>query len=371
MVLNLYRRFSKCSQYAPQLLVTSWHHSKPVTAIEQELSVVYMRLRSPVSGTSTFGALAKWLVKLIPELRSLARYLRSSRVAVVNIHFPSLAAIQFIMVKRLFIPRMKVILSFHGMDIVNAAATNGLERALWRFLLRSADACVGCSDALTKSIHEFYTPAKPVITIHNGLDIDHVMQERNADAILHENLAKRLFLLSVAALEHKKGLDTLIRAFRSVKDQCGIDIALALVGPERGVGSELRRLTEELGLEESVVFCGEVPHADLHVYYKRATIFCLTSRVEPFGIVLLEAGAFGCPVVATDVGGIPEIITHGKTGRLFPAEDVEALARELLDLLSDTEERQRLGQSLCNHVREKFSWQAAADAYLRLTRVNP
>lgn len=366
VVINLYRRFLEAGNYNPQLLVTSWRHKKPEITTELGLSVVRMRVRSPLSDASVFRSLVAWSVTLIPELRSIAHYLRRNRVAVVNVHFPSLGALQFILVKRLFMPRLKVILSFHGMDIVNAATTNGMERRLWRLLLRTADACVGCSDALTRAILEFHAGVKHAVTIHNGLDIDHFMRERNAGAVLNERLAHRSFLLSVAALEHKKGLDTLLRAFRLVRERAGADIALALVGPDRGAGSELRQLAKELGLEESVVFCGEVPHADLHVYYAQAMVFCLASRLEPFGIVLLEAGAFRLLVIATSVGGIQEILDHGRTGRLVPVDNPGAFAREILDLVQAPSERARLGNELFNHVSRRFSWGRAYQQYLAL-----
>jgi glycosyltransferase involved in cell wall biosynthesis len=218
---------------------------------------------------------------------------------------------------------------------------------------------------LTRAIHEL-AQTKRALTIHNGLDIDHFMRGRNLKATLDPRLLQRPFVLSVAALEPKKGLDTLLRAFRLVRERTGPDITLALVGPDRGMGAELSQLAKELGLDQSAIFCGEVPHADLHVYYAKAMIFCLASRFEPFGIVLLEAGAFRLPVIATSVGGIPEILEHGITGRLVPADDPGAFAREILDLVQAPSERARLGNALFDHVNRHISWGQAYQQYLDL-----
>ena len=98
------------------------------------------------------------------------------------------------------------------------------------------------------------------------------------------------------------------------------------MGCEHGAGAELRELAREMKLSDHVVFGGEMPHCDLHVYYEAASVFCLPSRVEPFGIVLLEAGAFRCPVVATSTGGVPEILTDRVNARLVPPDDPAALA---------------------------------------------
>ena len=77
----------------------------------------------------------------------LDRYLRASDVANVNVHYPSLTALQFILVRLFFQPDLKIILSFHGLDLTHSLQSKGLERLMWRLLLRWADAVVSCSDA--------------------------------------------------------------------------------------------------------------------------------------------------------------------------------------------------------------------------------
>jgi glycosyltransferase involved in cell wall biosynthesis len=116
------------------------------------------------------------------------------------------------------------------------------------------------------------------------------------------------------------------------------------------------------------VFCGEIPHSDLHAYYEAASVFCLPSLAEPFGIVLLEAGAFRCPVVATNAGGVPEVLTDGVNARLVPPEDPAALAAALGALLSDRSERDRLSAALFEHIRTRFPWRRAYHSYAKLFR---
>ena len=175
-------------------------------------------------------------------------------------------------------------------------------------------------------------------------------------------------ILSVAAYERKKGLDTLLRAFRTILDNSGHDVLLCLVGSEQGTGAELRELARQMQLSDYVVFGGEMPHCDLHAYYGAASVFCLPSRVEPFGIVLLEAGAFRCPVVASSTGGVPEILTDGVNARLVPPDDPAALAEELAALLHNRSERDRLSATLYEHVRTRFTWRSAYDSYAKVFR---
>jgi glycosyltransferase involved in cell wall biosynthesis len=89
----------------------------------------------------------------------------------------------------------------------------------------------------------------------------------------------------------------------------------------------------------------------------------LPSRKESFGIVLLEAGAFGVPVIASRVGGIPEIIEDGITGLLVPAEDAVALAECMTSVLSSTDFAESMGARLRQHVEANFAWSSALEKY--------
>jgi glycosyltransferase involved in cell wall biosynthesis len=95
-------------------------------------------------------------------------------------------------------------------------------------------------------------------------------------------------------------------------------------------------------------------------------LFVLPSRAEPFGIALLEAGAFGVPIVASNVGGVPEFITHDWNGRLVDPDDAGALAREIAALLQNESDRKRLAANLKRDVTEKLTWERAYRQYRRL-----
>lgn len=367
VVLNLYRQFEAGGVFTPRILVTSWDSAKSSKSEQKERSVAYMRLRPPFIPSAPLASITKWAVCLLPALSRLDRYLRASDVANVNVHYPSLTALQFILVRLFFQPDLKIILSFHGLDLTHSLQSKGLERLMWRLLLRWADAVVSCSDAQKESILILEPAVRPLMTtIHNGVDIDRLITTRNPVARIDPRLEGRPFVLSVATYEPKKGLDTLLRAFKITRAHAGGEAMLAMVGPDGGMGNQLRKIAGQLGLSEHVVFCGEVPHANLHVYFEAASVFCLPSRAEPFGIVLLEAGAFRCPVVATSVGGIPEILQNNVNACLVPPDDPVALADTLQRLLNDRDERDRLGAALFEHVRRHFPWKRAYSSYMKL-----
>jgi glycosyltransferase involved in cell wall biosynthesis len=100
---------------------------------------------------------------------------------------------------------------------------------------------------------------------------------------------------------------------------------------------------------------GHVPWQQLADLYRRASVFVMPSFYETFGISVIEAMAFGLPVVATRTGGLPEVVDDGVTGILVPAGDAEALADALIRLLRDPDLRRRMGQAGQERVRAEFT----------------
>lgn len=368
VVINLFRQVAERRDFEPRMLISSWSNKQAAESLEDGRSTVRMRLRRPMGGRGKLLGILKWIGWLIPDAVRLNAWLRENQIAVVNVHFPSLAALQFVAVKMLLHRRLKILLSFHGMDLVQARASRGAERFLWSVLLRAVDCSVACSEALATEIRSFDPEcARRIVSIRNGLDLEAFRAEREVNFHIASELSGRPFILSVAAFEEKKGLDILIRSFALLRDDGDPELRLVLIGIDRGHRHPLESLANELGVADQVLFLQDMTHSRLHSYYSAATVFCLPSRSEPFGLVLLEAGAFACAVVASRVGGIPEIISHGETGRLVAPEDVEALASELNELLSQPDERQRLGDALRDRVREQFTWRRAYEQYKRLT----
>jgi len=93
-------------------------------------------------------------------------------------------------------------------------------------------------------------------------------------------------------------------------------------------------------------------------YYARSSIFCLPTRLEPFGIVFVESLLNKIPIVATNIGALPDIVEDGKSGRLVASHQVGELAAALLELLADPEKCRRFGEYGHQAVRERYSWDA-------------
>ncbi|MCC6629329.1 MAG: glycosyltransferase family 4 protein [Chloroflexi bacterium] len=149
-------------------------------------------------------------------------------------------------------------------------------------------------------------------------------------------------ILTVCHLYPRKRVDVLLRAMprvlRAVPDA---RLCIVGVGPE---ADRLRALHARLGLGDTTTFLGHVPFDALTRAYRDCAVFCLPSRQEGFGIVLLEAMAAGRPIVACRAAAMPEVAPDGQASRLVPPDDPTALAAALIDLLLNRDQAERLGR---------------------------
>ncbi|MDP2873683.1 MAG: glycosyltransferase family 4 protein [bacterium] len=167
-------------------------------------------------------------------------------------------------------------------------------------------------------------------------------------------------ILSLGRLVPHKGLDTLLKAAPAVLEKFA-QTRFFIAGQDYGMRLELAALAEKLGITKSVIFSGGLSEEDKYSAFKNATVFCLPSRSEAFGVVLIEAMAARLPTVGTNWMSIPEIIDDGQTGYLFPLDDHESLASRLIELLGDDLLRRRMGEAGRQKVEEKYSWPKILD----------
>jgi glycosyltransferase involved in cell wall biosynthesis len=167
-------------------------------------------------------------------------------------------------------------------------------------------------------------------------------------------------VLSVARMYPRKRLSDLLRAAAVLRARvAGVQVRIVGRGPE---WDALSRLHAELGLGDTVVLLGDLSRERLAEEYVNATVFCLPSVQEGFGIVFLEAMAAELPVVACRIAAVPEVVQDGVTGLLTPPRDPGALAGEIERLIADPELARRLGRDgrrrvlafTPRHVAERF-----------------
>jgi glycosyltransferase involved in cell wall biosynthesis len=171
----------------------------------------------------------------------------------------------------------------------------------------------------------------------------------------------------IARLSPEKGLRDLLLAAASVLQQRkDVEFLVAGSGPDMAsLVDEARRL----GIEGRVRFMGAFRHDELPAIMARTDVFVLPSLTEGMPFAVVEAMAFGRPVVATNVGGIPELVSHGETGLLVPPRDPDQLSAALLALLDDPHLRQRMGEAARRRILSgPFSVEAFTEAHLAIYR---
>jgi glycosyltransferase involved in cell wall biosynthesis len=159
----------------------------------------------------------------------------------------------------------------------------------------------------------------------------------------------------------RKGVRFLIRAAATLRPRYP-DLTLVLAGDgfER---PELEGLAKDLGIADATTFLGWVPNPDLPAYYRAAAVSVIPSLEEGFGIPAAEAMGCEVPVVASDAGGLPEVVEDGVTGRVVPRGDAEALAAAIGDLLADDGLRARMGKAGRERALRLFDWDRSAERF--------
>lgn len=186
-------------------------------------------------------------------------------------------------------------------------------------------------------------------TIPNGVDLREFPSPRAPNS--PRDQASILFV--GRCYPRQKGLEYLIRSLALMEQPR--KICLRIVGEDWGGVPSLRLLSKSLGVEQQVEFSGRLSRAELIRSYLSADVFVLPSLFEPFGIVLLEAMAAGLPIVASRVGGVPDVVEDGRTGILVEPGNAQALCQALEFLISNPPLRQRMGEAGRRRAA-KYSW---------------
>jgi glycosyltransferase involved in cell wall biosynthesis len=294
--------------------------------------------------------------------RALLPYVRSLRAAfdfdVIDAHYvypDGFAAVEI--GRALGVP---VVVSARGSDI-NLFREIPSARPHLVTTLERASGLIAVSEALGRAMRELGAPAGKVRVIPNGVDARkfHPIPRDTARERTGSAPGGRL-VLAVGHLTQNKGFDRLLGAFRGLLNLGGYeDVRVAIVG-EGVYRKELERLVGFYGLGERVRLVGQVPHADLHLWYGAADLSCLFSRREGWPNVVLESMACGTPVLATPVGGVPEIIGNGPAGALAEGDD-DALALALAQALDRSWDREAIAR-----FAQKHTWEQAADSVHRV-----
>jgi glycosyltransferase involved in cell wall biosynthesis len=232
-------------------------------------------------------------------------------------------------------------------------------RTVARATLRRADRVVAVTRLEAHWLGSLGVDSSRIQVIPNGIDLT----EFEARPPRRESDGGPRILYVGRIYPEQKGLESLVEAFALLPRP--LDARLRLVGEDWGGLARLERIARDLGVAGRMNATGPIPRRELLSEYASSDLFVLPSLFEPFGIVLLEAMAAGLPVVATRVGGIPEVVEENRTAILVSPGNPAELARAINRCLSDRMLSARLGSEGRRRV-EQFAWPRLVPAYVQL-----
>ncbi len=361
MVKTLATTMSKADQV--EIIVTGESDGCPNKTNDTELAS-NLQLRLPFGGDSFVKSVIGWAVHFIPTLRKLWGRSRSGN-AIYHLHFIA-PEYHYFRILKIFLG-LRFIVTLHGSDVMRYHERSWLARALVRFTLRGACRVVAVSNALRESaIQRFPFLRNKLTVVHNGVDITKiksVIAKRSSDPTAFH---QKPYFVTAGGLLPVKGYDIAIRAWRLLRDR-GIDVDLLMLG-DGVLSHQHEALINELGLKGHVHLLGTQSAHVVWQLMSRSTGVVVPSRQEGLPFVVIEAGVAGVPVIASSVGGIPEVIRNGIDGILVPSENSEALSTAVIQIVTNPDFASNLAESLHERVIADFSAQTMADRYRNLYR---
>jgi glycosyltransferase involved in cell wall biosynthesis len=292
---------------------------------------------------------------LVAGMRRAWSLARQHRYDIVHVHWPMPMVLLGWAARRA--RPMPMVTTFYGIELRWVQSRLPLLKWLVRGAARRSAQAVAISSYTARELRKFADVPIEVIPY---------TAEFPAPSSTVIDRATEQSILFVGRLIERKGVHHLIRALGTVRERTPARLVIIGDGPER---PRLEALARDAGVAEHVDFRGRVSDEELRQAYATATVFVLPSVLdarqdtEGLGVVLLEAMNYSIPVVASDIGGITDIVQHERTGLLVPPGDETALGAALIRLLTDRALSNTLGAAGLRALRESFSWERIVDRW--------
>jgi N-acetyl-alpha-D-glucosaminyl L-malate synthase BshA len=286
-----------------------------------------------------------------------AQVAKMQELDILHVHYAVPHAICAYLAKRMVGDHLKVVTTLHGTDITVLAQDESLSDLI-RLAINESDAVTAVSDDLIRETRQALGIEKPIDLVYNFVD-KRVYYPRGCD-ILRTEYAEphEKILMHISNFRPVKRVADVIDIFARVNEK--IPSRLLLVGEGTDLSKICNRV-KELGLQNRVSFLGK--QDEVAQIISLADIMLLPSEKESFGLVALEAMACGVPTVASNAGGIPELVTHGQTGYLAPVGDTVQMSEYVIKLLSDEDLYESFSQACVRRAQTQFCVEQLTEQY--------
>jgi glycosyltransferase involved in cell wall biosynthesis len=297
---------------------------------EYDIGGISLEARSKASYLTKIGRLKRQVGELKPDIFH-AHYASS---------FGFLAS---------FVDHPRKILSVWGDDVIVFPYSNPLFKSLVKRAIRRSHRITATSRCLRAAVERLTSVKAEIEIIPFGIDLSQFAYvDRNSGPVVRIGIAK--------SLRPKYGIDVLIDAFAELtKKQADLELLIAGRGEFEAV---YKRKVAQMNLVDKVTFTGFIDHSELPEFFGKIDVFVMpsVSDGESFGVAALEASATGLAVVASKVGGVPEVVSNGVTGVLVERRNVKALADAIRKLADDPDLRKEMGRAGRRFVEKNYDW---------------
>ncbi len=243
------------------------------------------------------------------------------------------------------------ILSVWGIDILTFPNNSVLHKKMIEYSLKKADKVLATSYYLARETNKYVN--KEILITPFGIDTEK-FKSKIIDPIFMED---DIVIGTVKSMERKYGIEYLIKSFSLIKKiYKHKNLKLLLVGGG-SLEDKFKQMIDELGITDSSIITGQIPFNNVADYHNQLSIAVYVSKVESFGVSILESSACEKPVVVSDAGGLPEVVENDVTGFIVNANDIEATTDAIEKLILDKELREKFGKAGRVRVKDKFNWQ--------------
>lgn len=292
---------------------------------------------------------------------SMVEVTRHHGLDVMHVHYAVPNAVSAVLAKQILAPEpLPVVTTLHGTDIT-LVGNDPSYLETTRYGILQSDRVTAVSDFLRQATRRQLGVDKPIEVIPNFIDPRRFEDLQGILGARRWAQPGEKVLMHISNFRPVKRVLDVVETFRRVHAKIPSRLVLVGDGPERG---KVETYCREHEICDAITFTGGLPVIEEALV--GADLFLLPSETESFGLAALEALSCEVPVIATDVGGLPEVVDHGETGYLLPLGDVDAMAEAALDLLQDDDKRARFGREGRRRSIERYGEEGVVAQYREL-----
>jgi N-acetyl-alpha-D-glucosaminyl L-malate synthase BshA len=327
-------------------------------ALPSRLSLLNSRIYFHEVVTPTYPLFDNYPPYSLALSTKMVEVARHNRLDVLHVHYAIPNAVSAVLAREIVAPQpLPVVTTLHGTDVTLVGADpNYLETTRWGIL--QSDAVTAVSESLRRATIAQLDIQSHIDVVPNFIDPSRYEQARHSAGARRWALPGERLLVHISNFRPVKRVIDVVETFRRVLRKMPARLLMVGDGPERG---KVERHCRENGTCGSITFVGSLPLVEEVLV--GADLFLLPSETESFGLAALEALSCEVPVIATDAGGLPEVVEDGKTGFLLPVGDVEGMAKAAIRLLEDEDLRRSFGAAGRQRALVTFSEEAVVARY--------